>query len=282
METATEYDVLVFSNPSTDVALASMRLAKSVGKKVVVDFDDDPWHMEEAHPFRGPWDERERAFIEACLGEATLVTTTNSFLADFLTNFNERVRVLPNCLPGEYWDVPRKGHQKLVLGWVGGVTHPLDLELIATPVNRVLASRDDVELRLSIFEDNPFGPKNKVKMLPLTFELTEYPSIFAGLDVGLAPLVDNHFNNCKSDLRVLEYGAAGLPFVASNMGTYRRSVRDGRSGLLASSDDEWVEAINKLLDDAPLRAKMGAEARVFAEARFIDKNVGLWEKAYGL
>ncbi|RJQ52972.1 MAG: glycosyltransferase family 1 protein [Actinobacteria bacterium] len=277
-----EHDVLVFSNPCNEAAEKAMQQAKLADRRVVVDFDDDPWHMTEAIPGAQPWDEQERSFVESCLSRADVVTTTNTFLAEFLTRFNERVLVLPNCLPAEWWNVKREPHAETVIGWLGGPTHGPDLELIAEPLNRVLSERPEVEFRLTVFEDNPFEPKRQVKIIPVTYDLADYSGLFAGIDIGLAPLVDNHFNKCKSDLKVLEYGGAGVPCIASKIVTYGRIVKQGENGFLAGGAGEWVEYLERLVDDEDLRRRMGAEARRMAESRFIERNIELWERAYGL
>ncbi len=277
-----EHDVLVLSNGATDAGVAAIQYAKSLGLRVVADIDDDPWHMSAANPNAARWNEQERAAVEGCLSLADRVTTTNPFLAEFVSQFNGSVLVLPNCLPSDSWNVEAAPHDKTVIGWLGGFTHYEDLVAVGAPVNRLLEQHDDVELHLSIFEDHPFNPKSKVRVLPLRGDITEYPSLFGGIDIGIAPLLDNHFNRCKSDLKVIEYGAAGVPCVASDIPTYSRTISHGENGFLATTEEDWVGRLTELVEDRDLRARIGAEARKTAEARFIDKNVELWEKAYGL
>lgn len=277
-----EYDLLVFTNPATEAALGVIQYAKSSGKRVIADVDDDPWHMSDANPHMGHWNEQERTLVEACLQQSDRLTTTNPFLADWLTKFNPSVMVLPNCLPGEHWSVTKSPHKKTVIGWLGGLTHYDDLLMVSEPVNQLLASRNDIELHLSIFEEHPFMPKEKVKILPVKMEVADYADLFTEIDIGIAPLVDNHFNRSKSDLKFLEYGAASVPCVASDISTYTRSIRHGENGFLASTGEQWAEHLTKLIEDASLRERIAVEARKTAEGRFIDKQIGLWEKAYGL
>ncbi len=282
MNTSAEYDLLVFSNPSTDLALASIRYAKAAGKRIVVDFDECPWRMTDMDAELAPRLEQERPFVEACLAEADLVTTTNPFLADFLTPFNSRVVILPNCLPGEWWNIERRPGNSTRIGWIGGEGQRKDLEMVVGPLKRLLEPRRDVEFHLTLFEDNPFEPKRQVKIIPSTRDLAGYPLLFSAIDIGIAPLVDNDFNRCRSDLKVLEYSGAGLAFVASSTPNYRNSVKHGHNGLLAGSEEEWVESLAFLLDNPEERARIASEARRFAEGRFIEKNVAKWERAYGL
>lgn len=277
-----EYDIIVFSNGATEATLAALQYAKSAGKLVIADLDDDPWHMNESNPNLLRWDAQEAALVEGCLSHADRVTTTNPFLAEFLTQFNRSVVVLPNCLPGELWNVEKSAHSKMTIGWVGGHTHYFDLEMVAGPINELLVGRSDLELHLTVFEESPFEPASKVKLLPITFDFAQFPEVFSGIDIGIAPLADNHFNKSKSDLKYLEYAAAGVPCVASDISTYSRIIRHGENGLLAATADDWVACLTELIEDTVVRERIAAEARKTAEGRFIDKNIGLWERAYGL
>jgi glycosyltransferase involved in cell wall biosynthesis len=45
-------------------------------------------------------------------------------------------------------------------------------------------------------------------------------------------------------------------------------VRSGENGFLASTDDEWVEALTKLADDAELRRRLGAAGRKTIEESY--------------
>ena len=61
--------------------------------------------------------------------------------------------------------------------------------------------------------------------------------------------------------------AAGLPVVCSPVGHNLEVVEDGVTGLFASGEQEWVDALEQLVEDAPLRARLGASGRVLVEAR---------------
>ena len=85
-------------------------------------------------------------------------------------------------------------------------------------------------------------------------------------DVGLSPSKDSPFERGKCAFKSLEYMACGLPVVASSMGENKYVVRNGVSGILAGTVEEWTVAIIKICDDLELRKKMGNEGlRIVAE-----------------
>lgn len=68
---------------------------------------------------------------------------------------------------------------------------------------------------------------------------------------------------------VLAMGA-GLPVVASRVAGIPEVVRDGVSGLLvdSGSSEQLARALESLVNDAALRARLGDEARAFVTPRF--------------
>ncbi|MEU8587045.1 glycosyltransferase [Streptomyces sp. NPDC048664] len=68
---------------------------------------------------------------------------------------------------------------------------------------------------------------------------------------------------------LIEAGLAGLPSVATNVGSVSEVVQDGRTGLLAAPDaGELARHTVRLLGDAALRHRMGEQARAHTESRF--------------
>ena len=66
-------------------------------------------------------------------------------------------------------------------------------------------------------------------------------------------------------LKVVAYMAVGIPSVSSPIGDHVRFVREGESGLFASTPDEWVEKLSLLIDNAALREKIGRRGREIVE-----------------
>lgn len=73
-------------------------------------------------------------------------------------------------------------------------------------------------------------------------------------------------------LGILEAMHAGLPVLASDVGSVAEAVGDGETGFLVKRDDvaEIRDRLRRLLADPPLRAQMGRRGRELALARFTD------------
>jgi glycosyltransferase involved in cell wall biosynthesis len=102
-------------------------------------------------------------------------------------------------------------------------------------------------------------------------------------DVAIAPLADDAFTRGKSDLKYLDYGALGIPGVFSDVGAYRGTVRHRETGLLAANESEaWAEALEEIVNDGALRARLAAAAtRNVHEHRMLRTNATRWCDAIG-
>lgn len=99
-------------------------------------------------------------------------------------------------------------------------------------------------------------------------------------DIGLAPLEDTLFTRSKSYIKALEYGALGIPVIASDVGPYREYVEDGVTGFLVSKESEWIDRIRLLIDDPELRESMGAAAHAKSLRHTIAAGWRQWEDVY--
>ncbi len=90
----------------------------------------------------------------------------------------------------------------------------------------------------------------------------------SAIDIGIYPLPNDEWVSGKSGLKAIQYMMMGLPCVATGVGTTPLIIEDGQNGLLARADDEWLEALARLIDDPALRRRLGDKARKDAVARY--------------
>mgnify|MGYP003152900620 FL=1 len=80
------------------------------------------------------------------------------------------------------------------------------------------------------------------------------------MDVAIAPLEMNNFNDSKSDIKVAECSRYKIPLVASNVGCYDDTIINGETGYLIDPDapkTEWVKVLSKLCKDKKHRIELG-------------------------
>jgi glycosyltransferase involved in cell wall biosynthesis len=99
----------------------------------------------------------------------------------------------------------------------------------------------------------------------------DLPVAMAALDLALYPAIESDGMS-----RVLfEYLAAARPVVASRVGVVPEVLEDGKTALLVPAGDAaaLAEAIDRLLDDAALGAKVGAAGHELARSRLSGAHV---------
>ncbi|QDU85942.1 D-inositol-3-phosphate glycosyltransferase [Planctomycetes bacterium Pla163] len=259
-----------------DVVLVQKRLPsffealgwRHLGAPVVFDFDDAIRVRQK--PVRGSYASgRRRRALARALGSSAAAIVGNEHLAR--THLPEGLPrlVAPTAVP---LDVARRQHgarDRLSVGWVGGSGNFGELERVTEPLRRALAARptDAAPVELVVVADRDFeAPGLVVRNVRWSAE-TQGTEI-ASFDVGLMPLADNPWNRGKCAYKLLQYMAAEVPSIASPVGMNADVVEDGVSGLLAAEDDQWCDALGRLLADEALRERLGRAGRAVVDPRF--------------
>ncbi len=263
-----ECDVVVvqrlFASPETS---ALCRRIFSSGRPVVYELDDDFLDVPDTHPFYDMI-KGYQPFVLEMLRLSDTVTVTSTALAERVRPYNPQVHVLPNALEFELWRGGRTPVEKsvdgpVVIGFAGTATHKADLALVSEALRRIRAEYGD-RVAFRFLGCAPPGLEGVCEVRPFELRYGAYVEVLAhsGIDIALAPLVDDPFNRCKSDIKWLEYSACGFAGVYSDLGVYRDSVFDGETGLLVENRTEaWFEAIDRLVHDPALRRRIGQAAR---------------------
>jgi glycosyltransferase involved in cell wall biosynthesis len=104
------------------------------------------------------------------------------------------------------------------------------------------------------------------------------PARIGGFDIGIAPLADLACNHARSDIKVKEYAASGVPWLASPVGPYAE-LGEGQGGRLVA-DDCWFEALDRLVVSADERRRLGQSGRAWAAAQTMDAMAHRWEQVF--
>ncbi len=100
----------------------------------------------------------------------------------------------------------------------------------------------------------------KVEVVPFS-EAAEV-STLQRIDIGVYPLpLDEQWVYGKSGLKALQYMALGIPTLATGIAANLRVIEDRKTGLLVKTAQEWLDALEVLLEDASLRKELGIAAR---------------------
>lgn len=289
-EDAWEADVLVCQRVCLPGPTGLLqRIAKHKGRrpKLVFELDDNLWQIDpSSNPLTKQFFDhpeiRQNLIdnIKAC----DAVTVSTEPLAAVVRQWNPDVTVLPNTV---HQDLLQWRHgrylNRFTLGWQGSPTHDDDWKVCSPHVERWFRS--------AVKRDEPVE-FHTIGSLPAGF-----PGIYphrhtdwretiqdyyrtVDFDVALAPLKRSVFNDSKSDIRVLEAAAMGIPVIASNVRAYRDTVVHEQTGFLVEKPGDWGRFLTELANEPEMRKAMERNARVWAGTRTTQSQAHLWMEAY--
>ena len=183
-------------------------------------------------------------------------------------------------LPPVWWGdlkVTRTEHKKPRVGWAGGSSHLGDLELIADVVKDLADEVDWIFFGMCPSKLRPY-----VKEFHSGVPIYMYPQKLATLDLDLAvaPLENNQFNDCKSNLRLLEYGSCGFPVVCSNS---RAFLDSGLTvGIVKNRYKDWIDSIRTHINEPDQLALNGLQLKEQVKNKWMleEKSLSNWHRKW--
>lgn len=254
--------------------------ARGIG--VVWDNDDDIANVPRSNPkyarFGGARRPALLKSLHAMLRAVDVVTTPSAHLAaQFRAAGATDVRVIENYLPDAFPGTKAARADGVTVVWLAGLEHQVDYQQLRLrdTLGRLLDAHPDLRIRsiglgLGLASDR----YEHVKLVAFR----DLARALAQADIGIAPLVELPWNAARSNVKVKEYAAAGLPWLASDYGPYR-GLGEAQGGRLVP-DDGWHDALDALIRDARARKKLGKRAARWAKGETISKHAGTWEAVY--
>lgn len=218
------------------------------------------------------------------LRDADLVTVTTDKLAEYASQYNKNVVVLPNAVDfSRWWKLDLKPNKQLRVGWSGGHSHYEDWTTIREPLNNLMR---EYQFKLVsaghsfpglIDEDNQhlFESHDWVP-----FKGHPYRMMCMALDIAIIPLADLPFNHYKSPIKYVEMSAMGIPSVVANVTPYKEILSESRASAY-NTPQQFYNSLKQLLTAPRLRKELGAAARKYVEDNFdAKKSADKWVEAY--
>lgn len=251
---------------------------KSNNGKLIYEIDDDLFDSEGLmqRGFKGEASETaEKVRFLTSVADAVTVSTVP--LKKKIQPFNQHVYVVPNSLDQALWQLERERNHSIGpyarsangpirIGYIGTPTHDADLDLIAPAMREIEAKygpRVEIEVIGGFQHKTPLFGKRVA--LPKN---TDYPNFVKWLlqrvhwDIGIIPLVNDEFNQSKSNLKFLEYAALDMAILVSQVEAYSSISRNGHNCLaIENNTTAWIDSISNLIENPEMRLKLSSQAR---------------------
>lgn len=269
-----QVDVVVFCRNLEPQYNHILTAALKAGKPIIYDLDDNLLEVPDTTPaFRYLRAPARQAQLKNYLTQAHLIRVYAPALQRYLADYNANVvkingpldwSLLPEPLPA------RNGNRIKLIYATARLEDEIGGMLVKT-VLHVLDTFPQVELTI-------WGPQLKqlyrhprIRHLKMIMDYDRYFYKFArqGFDIGLAPLPDDLFHRCKTNVKFREYAACSIAGVYANTEVYRDCVEEGVTGLLVDPvENAWFEAIVRLIEDTTLRETIQQQAQSYARCHY--------------
>lgn len=222
---------------------------------------------------------RSSAIFDRMARCADLVTTPSEQLATKYRRAGaKRVAVIENHLdPSMPCFGYRSQHDGVVVGWVAGIEHAVDVPglKIAENLSRLLDAHASLRV-LTVGVRLPIE-SGRYEHIPEVAHRDLF-KVISRMDIGIAPLRDSEFNRARSNVKLKEYGAGGVAWMASPVGPYRE-LGEKQGGVLVA-DDDWLEALDQLVRKRVMRSRLGRRALRWAKTQTVDRHAADWEQEF--
>jgi|SRR5215218_2237923 len=260
-----------------DVATRKLlREARDQGVGIVWDVDDDmrhtPWEKTTT------WDVRARKqiyhdSINAARLADVVITSTGVLEALYASAGIEHIEVIENYLLYGTWKRRPRKHAGFVIGWVAGREHVGDARALSIAKTLAQIQQEHPQVHVECFGVDLGLADRYTHTYIVPFK--DVPARMSGWDIGLALIAETTFNAARSNIKVKEYAASGIPWLASARGPYV-GLGEKQGGRLVA-DGDWYEAIDALVRDGRARKRLSRAGRSWAKGQTIDAVADRYE-----
>lgn len=199
-----QYDAVFFQRPWNTLKL--LTFLKEMKMPIWVDYDDNLFEIPEAN--NRAWDTFMVEDVHRILLEiakyADIMTFSTEALAETYRPLAKDVRVIPNALAFDMLGEGHEGTTKQTILWRGGDSHRMDLRFFESEIMQRQNAYKEWQWVYAGYNPWEFTSENK------KYRKGEDPVLYFkwlreyGPRVMQVPLVDIHFNRCKSNIAALE------------------------------------------------------------------------------
>lgn len=236
--------------------------------RLIIDADDDLFHVNPDNPFWKKVGHKQVWEMQNMLKDVGYITTTTERLADVFRDRREQdietVKVLPNYLSDIYRHPKFNNSPNIVIGYFGGASHFSDLNLThcTQAIKRLMRKYRNVHFKTinmpmamntpkarTHFEDGKRGELWVTEVFPTL-----------KMDICIIPVINNIFNEGKSNIKWMEATRMGAATVCSRVGPYADLPNDVTIKV-SNHYQPWYDALERLIIDARYRDKLVKEAQ---------------------
>ncbi len=194
------------------------------------------------------------AALRSTVAQVDRLIVASDVMAESCAGMHHDIRVLPTWLAPAQWGAlssRRNAGKKPRIGWVGDASSVADLEIIHKLVGQLADSVEWIFYGYCPPSLRPAVSEFHAAVSPLQF-----PQKLASLnlDLALLPLADTPWNRNISPVKLLEFGACGVPVICSDIISLRNAFTATR---VENRARHWRDAVDMHLHDLAATHRLG-------------------------
>ncbi len=238
-------------------------------RRYILNFDDNVWdNYKEKFWLKNKYD----LLVEHADG----VIVANNFLHEKIKSLNDNIIKIPTVVDLQDYTEEVEKNRLFTIVWIGT---PITYRYIESHsyIFQSLAKKLDYKLCIIANSELRSRQIDGVNMTFVDWSLENEVTYLKQAHVGIMPLDDDNFSQGKSAFKLIQYLAAGIPLIGSSVGENNILIKNSVNGYLVSTEEEWVNQLERLLKDADLRLKFAKNAHQDAYEYSIQKYFPLYK-----
>ena len=220
-------DLLVLFNCSDIDFLTIIEKRRKKGLKTLVEYNDNFYEPQPWSPVGKEWSSWQiQQVYELFMKQADGVIVTGDGLYKlFSTITNKPIYIIHNLLAeiSHTFDQISSHKIKSSIGWAGSLGHIADILSVAPLISSIIRESDEYSFHVmgnESLESNLNIPQNQFKYTPWG-TIQNYYDFWGPISVGLIPMLDTAYNQCRSDIKVIEMISCGVLPVVPDLLPYK-------------------------------------------------------------
>lgn len=254
-------DIVIFNKHSSDNAFRLATVAKNLNKKIIYDVDDNIFNV----PRNLNVFSRNPIESSRIIELADVIVVENKYLYKVLQEYHTTIEIIPNAINFEIYGnkphIPTRHQEKICLfsSYVPSLNK--FIHTFIEVINKIRFINKNI--RFDLYGNNSMNlPVHRV-IPPSGFADFMLSIVSASPHMGIVPIWGDEdpsslaYRDCKSPIKYIMYGLAGIPTVYTNVTPYKGHVTNEETGLLVDNNFEsWIEAMERICKDVHLRNKI--------------------------
>lgn len=245
-------------------------LVKNIRKnkcKLILDTDDAFSLIDSNHSDYNDQLKKQVEAMEYIAIKADQIWVSTPKLKKAYSEINPSTHLIENTLDQTIWDPKLKTNKhskKLKMIYMGTNTHDKDFKMIVQSLNKLHEKHaDKFDLTMIGVSSDSMSAYPWIKRLYQPRGGAIYPRFVewfisqGPFEIGICPLLDNSFNQYKSDIKCLDYIAAGIIPMASKVEAYSTKELKKHTILINNSPKDWFNYLDNIISnkDSFLKSK---------------------------